>query len=133
MLRAILMLLFFATNAPGRSAFNRVERRMLNLSKDLIDVILPHNHFGIHPDKTSDEGLELQNFEYPGQVLAELWSKLAVDGYPVIVEFVGEKTLDLTNINLEERKVSYARESQYLLKIVKCTHKACCSPFQFSY
>ena len=39
---------FLATNAPGRSAFNRAERRMSNLSKELSGVILPHDHFGTH-------------------------------------------------------------------------------------
>ena len=37
---------FVATNAPGRSVLNRVERRMSNLSKELSGFILPHDHFG---------------------------------------------------------------------------------------
>ena len=56
---------FVATTAPRRSAFNRMERRMSNLSKELSGVILPHNHFGTHLDhnnKTIDEELELKNF-----------------------------------------------------------------------
>ena len=36
---------FLATNAPGRSAFNRVERRMVKLSKELSDVILEHDKY----------------------------------------------------------------------------------------
>jgi hypothetical protein len=36
---------FVATNAPGRSAYNRVERRMLPLSRELAGLILPHEHF----------------------------------------------------------------------------------------
>ena len=32
---------FLATNAPGRSAFNRVERRMVKFSKELSGVVLP--------------------------------------------------------------------------------------------
>ena len=38
-------------------------------------VILPLDHFGTHLDhnnKTIDEELELQNFEYAGEILAEL-------------------------------------------------------------
>ncbi|KAF2905782.1 hypothetical protein ILUMI_00394 [Ignelater luminosus] len=35
--------LFIATNAPGRSAFNRVERRMAPLSRELAGLILPHD------------------------------------------------------------------------------------------
>lgn len=36
--------LYVACNAPGRSAFNRVERRMAPLSKELAGVILPPWH-----------------------------------------------------------------------------------------
>lgn len=49
------------TNAPGRSAFNRVERRMAPLSKELAGVILPHDTFGSHLDsqgRTVDVDLE---------------------------------------------------------------------------
>ena len=66
---------FLATNAPVRSAFNRVERRMSSLSKELSGVTLPHDHFGTdlnHNNKTINEELELQNFEYAGEILAEL-------------------------------------------------------------
>ncbi|CAB3257919.1 unnamed protein product [Arctia plantaginis] len=42
--------LFIATNAPERSANNRVEHRMAPLSKRLAGVILPHEHFGSHLD-----------------------------------------------------------------------------------
>lgn len=42
--------IFIATNAPGRSAFNRVERRMAPLSRDLAGLVLPHDHFGSHLD-----------------------------------------------------------------------------------
>jgi hypothetical protein len=38
--------LFVATNAPGRSAFNPVERRMAPLSRSLSGLVLPHDHFG---------------------------------------------------------------------------------------
>ena len=37
---------FIATNAPGRSAYNRVERRMASLSKKLPGLILPHDKYG---------------------------------------------------------------------------------------
>lgn len=38
------------TNAPGRSAFNRVVRRMAPLSRKLVGSIPPHEHFGSHLD-----------------------------------------------------------------------------------
>ena len=41
---------FIATNAPGRSAFNRVERRMAPLSKELSGLILPHDNYGSHSE-----------------------------------------------------------------------------------
>ena len=39
---------FWATNALGRSAFNRVERRMVKFSKELSGVVLLHDNFGSH-------------------------------------------------------------------------------------
>ena len=57
--------LFIATNAPGRSAFNRVERMMAPLSKELAGLILPYDHFERHLDgqgNTIDTELEKQNF-----------------------------------------------------------------------
>ena len=68
---------FLATNAPGRSAFNRVERRMVKLSKELSGVILEHDKFGSHLDAKSvtvGKDLELKNFEYAGRTLAEICS-----------------------------------------------------------
>ena len=43
--------LFIAANAPGRSAFNRVERKMAPLSRELSGLILPHDHYGSRLDK----------------------------------------------------------------------------------
>ena len=56
---------FLAKNAPDRSAFNRVERRMVKLSKELSGVILEHDQFGSHLDAKGvmvDKDLELKNF-----------------------------------------------------------------------
>lgn len=53
--------IFILTNAPGRSEFNRVERRMAPLSRELPGVILEHDHFGTHLNasgKTIDDQLE---------------------------------------------------------------------------
>jgi len=43
--------LFIAANAPGRSAFNRVERKMAPLNRELSGLILPHDDYGSHLDK----------------------------------------------------------------------------------
>ncbi|EFX78945.1 hypothetical protein DAPPUDRAFT_245554 [Daphnia pulex] len=45
-----LDILFVATNAPGSSAYNRVERKMAPLSRELSGSILDHCHFGSHLD-----------------------------------------------------------------------------------
>lgn len=71
-----------ACNAPGRSAFNRVERRMAVLSKALSGIILPYDHYGTHLDtngNTIDEELEKLNFSYAGKTLAEIWSETVID------------------------------------------------------
>ena len=83
--------IFVATNAPGRSAFSRVERRMAPLSAQLSGVILPHDSYGSHLDsngKTIDPALEQQNFAKAGAVLSELWSNLIIDGYSVTSEYI---------------------------------------------
>ena len=52
---------FLATNAPGKSAFNRVERRLVKFSKELSGVVLPHDNFGSHLNakgETIDKELE---------------------------------------------------------------------------
>ena len=79
----------FATNTPGGSAFNRVEKRMSNLSKD-------------NKDNTVDQELELKNFEHAGEILAELCSKLFFSDHLVVAEFVGEDPSDITITKLEE-------------------------------
>lgn len=83
--------LFVATHAPGQSASNPVERRMAPLSKDLCGVILPHDVYGSHLNKsgkTVDIELEKKNFKKCGELLADLWSERVIDGYPVVAEYV---------------------------------------------
>ncbi|GBP81709.1 Probable uridine nucleosidase 2 [Eumeta japonica] len=58
--------IFIITNAPGRSCFNRVERRMAPLSHQLSGLILLYDFFGNHLDdqrRTIDNELELKNFK----------------------------------------------------------------------
>lgn len=57
--------IFLGTNAPGRSAFNRVERCMAPLSRDLAGLILDHEKLGTHLNEkgeTIDIELEKLNF-----------------------------------------------------------------------
>ena len=128
--------LFIATNAPGRSAFNRVERRMAPLSRELAGVLLDHQHFGSHLDsqgRTINEDLEIKNFEHAGITLGEIWSTTVIDGYPVKAEFImpTEKVKNLEKKPSDWHKV-HVRESQYLLQIVKCNNTECCSPVRSS-
>ena len=83
-----------AANAPGRSTFNRVERRRVKLSKELSGVIIEHDKFGSHLDRkgvTFDKDLELEKFEYARRTLAEIRSGLAIDGNPVVTEFTEDE------------------------------------------
>ena len=90
--------LFICTNAPGRSAFNRAERRMVKFSKDLSGVLLPHDHFGTHLNsqgKTINTDLERKNFAHAGKLLAEIWSDTVIDGHPTVSEFIdGEPDIE---------------------------------------
>ena len=68
---------FIVTNTPGRSAFNRVEHRMVKFSKELSGVVLPHDNFGSHVNakgETVDKELEKK-----------------IDGHPVLAEFITEE------------------------------------------
>ena len=64
------------------SAYNYVERRMAQLSKELTGVVVPHDTLGTHLNgkKKIDEELEKKNFKGAGEVLANLWGKLVLDG-----------------------------------------------------
>ena len=100
---------FFATNAPGRSAFNCVERRMIKLSKEFSGVI-----FGSHLDAkgvTVDKNLELKNFEYAGRTLAEIWPGLVIDGNPVVAEFIEDDTPVIVGTKSEDWKACHVRQS----------------------
>lgn len=79
------------TNAPGRSAFNRIERRMASLSSQLAGLVLPHDTYGSHLDSkgfTIDEEKERENFKAAGKILVEVWNSLIIDNYPVVAEYI---------------------------------------------
>ena len=101
--------LFIATNAPGRSAFNRCERRMPPLSK----------HFGTHLNDrgdTIDEELEVNNFEYAGSVLAEIWSAMVFDDHPTVAEYISMEADSEIRMETAEWKSKHVRQSQYCLQ-----------------
>lgn len=79
------------SNAPGRSAFNHVERCMAPLSRDLAGLILHDQKLGTHlhdRGETVDIELEKKNFEYAGKVLAEIWSDTVINDFPVLAEYI---------------------------------------------
>lgn len=129
--------LFLATNAPGRSAYNRVERRMAPLSNQLAGLVLDHEHYGSHLDsqlRTTDGELEKSNFAHAGNTLADVWNELSIDDFPVIAEYIDPEDSELTNVveKSGEWFASHVRSSQYCLQIVKCRDGTCCKPFRSS-
>jgi hypothetical protein len=131
---------FVATNAPGRSAFNRVERRMAPLSRELAGLILPHEHFGSHLDgkgQTVNDDLEKSNFAFAGKTLAEVWGSTVIDGYPVIAHYVNPESSEISEDELISGTPlwlsNHVRESQYFTQIVKCKDIQCCRAPRSSY
>lgn len=116
--------IFVATNAPGRSAFNRVERRMAPLNSHLSGLFLPHDKFGNHLDsngKTIDSELERRNIAAAGEVLATLWNECVIDGYKIFAEFKppNNNPVNLSLIDVDAKWYSvHVRESQYLLQVI---------------
>lgn len=115
--------IFLFTNAPGRSAFNRVERRMAPLSRELSGVILPHDTFRTHLDnqgRTVDSTLEKQNFQKAGEVLTQIWNSVVIDGKAVAAEYIEPNSYDesfVPDIPSEEWGNKHIRQSQYLLQV----------------
>ena len=102
------------TEAPGLSAFNKAERRMFFLSKELGGVLLPHDTFGSHlvNGKTVDEDLEMKNFQAAGEVLAHLWGNMMIDSHPVTAEYVSNPPLSST----KEFSVSAFYKSRHVIQ-----------------
>ena len=133
--------LFIATNAPGRSAFNRVERKMSFLSKELTGLILPHDQYGSHLDaqgKTTDFELEKQNFGFAGKTLGEIWSRLVIDKFPTVAKYIDPDFSEVPQDKLELKNQKWydhhVRVSQYVTQIIKCNSTSgCCSNFRSSY
>ena len=119
------------TNAPGLSAYNRAERRMYHLSKQLTGVVLPYDTFGSHivNGKTVDDSLELKNFEAAGEILAEIWSNMVIDNFPVQAEFINTPVTQLTKDfqPTPEFRARHVFETQYMTVYLKCDDRKCCS------
>ena len=125
------------TNAPHYSAYNRVERRMAPLSRELAGLVLPHDHFGSHLDasgKTMDTEKEKLNFEKAGTTLAEIWSELMIDNQDVFAEYISPNDTAVTPDEPCAKWVAtHVRQSQYFMQIVKCDDRCCCQPWRSSW
>lgn len=59
-----------------------------------------HDHFGSYLDEcgvTINEHLEMSNFEFAVNVLAEMGSSMEIDGYHVTTKYVGPGEQDLAD------------------------------------
>lgn len=96
---------------------------MAPLSHKLAGLMLPHNYFGSHLDnkgQTVNEDLGKSNFQFAGKELANVWSSLTLDGFPVFAEYIDPGNLvDAFDLPELQWYTDHVRESQYLLQIVK--------------
>ena len=92
-------------------------------------VILPHDTFGTHLDgqgRTVDIDLEKQNFEAAGQVLAEVFGNITVDGYDVNARYVGEPPVtQLFSDPGGKYRNRHVFESQYFTVVLGCDDTNC--------
>ena len=82
--------------------------------------------------KTIDEELEKKIFEAAGDILANLWDGMEIDGYKVHAELV-EKEVDEEVKQHKPSAVFRSRhvlETQYMTVYLKCDDRSCCSPPQ---
>ena len=122
------------TNAPGLSAYYKVERKMCPLSNALTGVVLPADSYGSHLQngKTIDEDLEVKNFKAAGEALASIWNELVIDEYPCVAEFIENKPAE--EVLKFQSSATFRRdhvfETQYLTAYLKCGNSDCCEPFR---
>ena len=110
------------------SVYNYVGRRMAPLRKGLAGILVSLDSFDNHLDsqnRTIDIELEKKNFAKAGEVLAEIWGELVMDGHPVVVEFAAHKQNDQVDVN-HLWMTKNCRPNQCMLQIVKCYDKFCC-------
>lgn len=97
---------------------------MAPLSRELSGLILPHDHFGSHLDdsnESTNDGLELKNFEYAGNVLCEVWNNITIDGYSVQAEYISplNGSTSSTELPSSDWYCRHVFESQYCLQVCK--------------
>ena len=129
--------IFVFSNAPGFSAFNKVERRMAPLSKDTAGIVLPFDNFGTHlnsSNKTIDTELEKRNFAAAGEVLASVWSETVIDNYPVVAKWTPPEEPGSAIDSVDQEWIDrHVCQSRYLLQIVRCDDLTCCTTSRTKY
>lgn len=74
---------------------------------------------------------------HAGDVLADVWSKLIVDGHPTVAKFIQPENSELDRNDRSTTELvwqaKHLRRSQYFLQIVKCLDPKCCNKFRSSY
>lgn len=103
---------------------------MAPLSKELAGLVIPHDHFGSHLDnqlRTTDSILEKENFKYAGELLAQVWDDITIDGYPTVAEYIDPDSSEINPESFHEFDQNWfavhVRTSQYLFQIVKCSDR----------
>ncbi|XP_044733879.1 uncharacterized protein LOC123296465 [Chrysoperla carnea] len=76
--------------------------------------------------------MEIQNFQFAGEALADVWNKMVIDGHEVYAEYIppSKETVEASVSSSQEWYCCHVRESQYLLQIVKCRDSNCCSLYR---
>lgn len=67
-------------------------------------------------------------------MLAEVWSKTVIDKHEVVAEYIPPEYNEKQLIHKDWKwSKKHVRESQYMLQIVKCDDRGCCSIPRSSY
>ena len=81
--------------------------------------------------------VEQKNFAHAGGILAEIWSKTVIDKYEVVADYISPEKAEYDEEQLIHKdwkwRENHVRESQYMLQIVKCEDRNCCSIPSSSY
>ena len=75
----------------------------------------------------------MQNFQAAGEILASVWSETVIDGHPVVAEFCpAGKENEFERVEQEWIDRLF-RQSKYLLPVVNCKQRSCCSAPRTAY
>lgn len=78
-----------------------------------------------------------KNFGFAGQCLAEIWSSITLDTFPIVSEYIQPNESQVDNGKIISKDAlwmhKHCRTSQYFTQIVKCDDKLCCKSPRSSY